>query len=83
MPIMPTFTPALEPPRRLAAGGEDGGAVAVRVGVDQAMASSTVSARTTDSTGPKISSRVDVHRGVTWSMTVGPDPEAVLVTRDR
>ena len=61
MPIMPTLTPRWN--CRAASPLLVKIAVPLPYGLalTSAMASSTVSARSTDSTGPKISSRVDVH----------------------
>ena len=72
MPIIPTFTPRWN--RRAASPLDVKIAVPFPYGLAlmSRIASSTVSARTTDSTGPKISSRYTSIVGVTWSTTVGP-----------
>src|SRR5580698_9141904 len=72
MPIMPTLTPRWN--RRAASPELVKIAVPLPRGLELTSlnASSTSSTRTTESTGPKISSRYTSIVGVTLSMTVGP-----------
>src|SRR6266704_4222814 len=72
MPIMPTLTPRWN--RRAASPLDVKIAVPFPYGLAliNAIARSTVSACSTDSTGPKISSRYTSISGVTWSIRVGP-----------
>ena len=82
MPIMPTLTRALERARRLAGRGEDRGAVAVRVGVDQVDRGVQRRYPHHAQHGPEDLVGVDRHVGGDGVEQRRPDEEAVLVTVD-